>query len=176
MSFAERLRVSRKECGFSQEKLAEVIGVSRQSVTKWENGDAYPELRTLLILSQALNKSLDWMLFDEKQMGLDGTRNENNVTPGMDIKDLISLRKQMEEDLVFDLLKVLNRYEIEEEINSEEFQGKRTYVIYGQKVYLSADGINPKTNTPVNSFRLMETTEAGNFLNRFTGVYKKSAI
>ncbi len=36
MTFAERLKSIRKQAGFSQEQLAEKLGVSRQAVTKWE--------------------------------------------------------------------------------------------------------------------------------------------
>ena len=48
MSFADRLRIARKEMGYSQEQMAEELKISRQSVTKWENGLTYPELKTLL--------------------------------------------------------------------------------------------------------------------------------
>lgn len=48
MSFAERLKFSRKEKGLSQEDVAELLEVSRQSVTKWETGVSFPEMKTLL--------------------------------------------------------------------------------------------------------------------------------
>ena len=66
MSFAERLRCSRREKGFSQEQLAETVDVSRQSITKWETGAAYPELKKLILLSISLDKDLDWLLYDER--------------------------------------------------------------------------------------------------------------
>ena len=66
MSFAERLRCSRREKGFSQEQLAETLDVSRQSITKWETGAAYPELKKLILLSISLDKDLDWLLYDER--------------------------------------------------------------------------------------------------------------
>ena len=43
MSFKENLIYFRKSNKLSQEKLAEQVGVSRQSVSKWETGEAYPE-------------------------------------------------------------------------------------------------------------------------------------
>ena len=61
MSFANRLKATRKQKGYSQEMLAEKLDVSRQSVTKWETGIAYPEIRTLLELSSVLGKDLDWL-------------------------------------------------------------------------------------------------------------------
>ena len=72
MSFADRLRMSRKEKGYSQEQLAEDLGVSRQSITKWETGTAYPKIKKLLLLSIRFEKSLDWLLFDEKSELEDG--------------------------------------------------------------------------------------------------------
>ena len=72
MSFADRLRMSRKEKRYSQEQLAEDLGVSRQSITKWETGTAYPKIKKLLLLSIRLEKSLDWLLFDEKSELEDG--------------------------------------------------------------------------------------------------------
>ena len=65
MSFAERVRVSRKEKGYSQETLAEALNVSRQTVTKWETENAYPEMKTLLLLSVILEKDLDWLFNDD---------------------------------------------------------------------------------------------------------------
>lgn len=59
MSFAENLRQIRKEKGLSQEELAEILDVSRQAVSKWEQGQGYPEVEKLLFLSRELNLSLD---------------------------------------------------------------------------------------------------------------------
>ncbi|KON86001.1 XRE family transcriptional regulator [Sporosarcina globispora] len=48
MIFAEKLKKERKEKGWSQEELAEKLFVSRQSVSKWENGRTTPALKSLL--------------------------------------------------------------------------------------------------------------------------------
>ena len=50
MKFGENLYNLRKKQKISQEKLAEKIGVSRQSVSKWENGTAYPEMNRIFEL------------------------------------------------------------------------------------------------------------------------------
>lgn len=63
MSFADNLQSIRKEKKLSQEELAEKIGVSRQAISKWEQGGSYPETEKLLILSQELNVSLDYLMF-----------------------------------------------------------------------------------------------------------------
>ena len=62
MSFAKNLKQIRKEKGLSQEGLAELLDVSRQAVSKWELGDGYPEADKLLLLSDKLDVSLDWLM------------------------------------------------------------------------------------------------------------------
>ena len=62
MSFGENLQNIRKKNQLSQEGLAEILGVSRQAVSKWELGEGYPEVDKLLLLSKKLNISLDSLL------------------------------------------------------------------------------------------------------------------
>ena len=62
MSFAENLKQLRKEKQLSQEELAEILDVSRQAVSKWEQGIGYPEVEKLLLLSSKLNISLDSLM------------------------------------------------------------------------------------------------------------------
>lgn len=52
MSFGENLQMLRKKNQLSKEGLAEMLGVSRQAVSKWELGEGYPEVDKLLILSK----------------------------------------------------------------------------------------------------------------------------
>ena len=65
MSFAEKLKQLRKEKQLSQEELAEILDVSRQAVSKWEQGIGYPEVEKLLLLSSKLRVSLDSLLETE---------------------------------------------------------------------------------------------------------------
>lgn len=65
MSFSENLKQIRKEKQLSQEELAELLGVSRQAVSKWEQGLGYPEVETLLLLVGKLNVSLDALMDSE---------------------------------------------------------------------------------------------------------------
>ena len=65
MSFAENLKQLRKENQLSQEELAEILDVSRQAVSKWEQGIGYPEVEKLLLLSSKLNISLDSLMATE---------------------------------------------------------------------------------------------------------------
>ena len=59
MNFADKLKQIRKDRKLSQEELAELLDVSRQAVSKWEQGVGYPEVEKLLLLSDKLNISLD---------------------------------------------------------------------------------------------------------------------
>ena len=57
--FAENLQALRKQKGWSQEQLADAIGVTRQTVSKWELGSTTPELEKLLALRQLFAISLE---------------------------------------------------------------------------------------------------------------------
>ena len=59
MKLGERLVDLRKRNGYSQEELSEKIGVSRQSVGKWETDQAVPELSALIKLSELYNTTID---------------------------------------------------------------------------------------------------------------------
>ena len=65
MSFAENLKTIRKKRNITQEQLADILGVSRQAVSKWESEGGYPETDTLLLLAKEMNVSLDY-LFSER--------------------------------------------------------------------------------------------------------------
>ena len=65
MSFADRLKETRRTRGMSQEELAEHLDVSRQAVGKWEQGQAYPEVEKLIDLCTVLNVSMDSLMADE---------------------------------------------------------------------------------------------------------------
>ena len=66
MAFAQTLQELRKGAGLSQEELAERLGVSRQSVSKWELGQAYPETEKIIELSRMFDISLDVLLKGEE--------------------------------------------------------------------------------------------------------------
>ena len=78
MSFAENLKQLRKENGLSQEDLAEILDVSRQAVSKWEQGNGYPEVEKLLLLSNKVNISLDNLMSAEINQG--ANNKSTNVT------------------------------------------------------------------------------------------------
>lgn len=64
MKFGDNLRNLRKAQKMSQEKLAEKVGVSRQSVSKWEIGDAYPEMNNILPLCEIFHCNINDLVND----------------------------------------------------------------------------------------------------------------
>ena len=64
MTFGEKLSAMRKENHYTQEQLAEILGVSRQAVGKWEGDRAYPETEKLIRISELFGCSLDELLKD----------------------------------------------------------------------------------------------------------------
>lgn len=62
MTFGERLYELRNRKNISQEELAEILDVSRQSISKWENDKAYPEMTRLLFMSDYFHVSLDYLI------------------------------------------------------------------------------------------------------------------
>ena len=62
MKLGQTILKNRQARGLSQEKLAELVGVSRQAVSKWEVGDAIPDTDKLIPLARALNITVDELL------------------------------------------------------------------------------------------------------------------
>lgn len=71
MTIGEKLTKLRKEQNLTQEQFAELLNVSRQSVSKWELGTSYPETEKLIRISKLFGCSMDYLLKDEvEQMDL----------------------------------------------------------------------------------------------------------
>lgn len=90
MTIGEKITFLREKQGISQETLAEKLLVSRQSVSKWEIGQALPQIDKVLALCEVFRISCDELLIDDvsikntqksnKYFGTDGFRGEANVT------------------------------------------------------------------------------------------------
>ena len=64
--FRRQIKYYRKQAGLSQEKMAEKIGVSRQAITKWENGTGTPDIANLMAIANLFQISVDELLSNEK--------------------------------------------------------------------------------------------------------------
>lgn len=67
MTLEEQIRNYRKQAGMSQEKMAELVGVSRQAITKWENGTGTPDIANLVAIAELFQISLDELLLNVKK-------------------------------------------------------------------------------------------------------------
>ena len=67
MILADKIMTLRKKNGWSQEELAEKVGVSRQSVSKWESMQSVPDLDKILVLAQVFAVSTDYLLKEEME-------------------------------------------------------------------------------------------------------------
>lgn len=65
MKFGDNLRNLRKSKKMSQEELAEIIGVSRQSVSKWETSESYPEMNNILELCKIFHCHINDLVNDQ---------------------------------------------------------------------------------------------------------------
>lgn len=66
MTIGELLKEARLQAGLTQEKVAEAIGVSRQSISNWENDKTYPDVINVIALSELYQVSLDYLLKGSK--------------------------------------------------------------------------------------------------------------
>ena len=84
MTFGERLYELRKSKNVSQEEMAELLDVSRQSISKWENDKAYPEMTRLLFMSEYFDVSLDYLM-----RGTEEDENRNDVSVSYKAKNML---------------------------------------------------------------------------------------
>ncbi|KMY32378.1 XRE family transcriptional regulator [Lysinibacillus xylanilyticus] len=92
MIFGEKLFKLRKENGLSQEALAEKLNTTRQAISKWENGQGYPETERLLMIGNIFGVSMDYLLKD-------------SVEPSNDIKSGYYVSKEMGEGFLLSVRK-----------------------------------------------------------------------
>ena len=79
MTLGEKLSKLRKEHNYTQEQLADILGVSRQSISKWELDVAYPETEKLIALGKLFECSMDYLLKEDitERQGLQPNEKEN---------------------------------------------------------------------------------------------------
>ena len=65
MTLGEKIARQRRELNYTQEQLADILGVSRQSISKWESDIAYPETDKLIELGKLFDCSMDYLLKEE---------------------------------------------------------------------------------------------------------------
>ena len=68
MTLGEKIKEARKQCGLSQEQLAEKMSVSRSAIAKWETDKGLPDIDNLKALAGFLNVSVDYLLDDGERI------------------------------------------------------------------------------------------------------------
>ena len=76
MSLNERIIQARKQAGLTQEQLGEKLGVSRQAVSKWESGQANPDITYIVEMCRLFDVSSDWLLMGKEPGSAASTESE----------------------------------------------------------------------------------------------------
>ena len=84
MELKDKLQLLRKQNGYSQEQLADKLGIARQTFSKWENGQAVPELSNLISLSNLYGITIDRIVKEDDECNLSLRKNAS-----MDINKVI---------------------------------------------------------------------------------------
>ena len=89
MKLHEKIYYCRKKAGYSQEEMADKLGVSRQAVSKWETGEAVPELVKFTAIAKLFNVTTDWLLKDDdsEPNGTETVKTENAPRVADEISD-----------------------------------------------------------------------------------------
>ena len=110
MKLSEKIAALRKANGMTQEELASICNVSRQSITKWEADIALPELNKLLILGNVFHVSMDVLLKDEfavngiKEVHPCGSNAVREKKPA--VYEGVLIKESVENDAIIDLMNV----------------------------------------------------------------------
>ena len=102
MKFCTKLQKLRKEKHLSQEQLADMLDVSRQSVSKWEGGSTYPEMDKLIEICKIFNVTLDDLTNDNVKEFTNKKTSKNNISNLVySILDLIKRSYEMLRHMTF---------------------------------------------------------------------------
>ena len=120
MTLGERIKNQRSRAGLSQERVAELVGVSRQSVTKWESGQSAPSTENLFRLAEIFGTTVDMLLDipDEKNAQSTDQAQIKELTSQIQYLYRIESARKAEAE----------RVRIENEKRTEELQNKSNKV------------------------------------------------
>lgn len=79
MDFGNELRTLRKQRGISQDELGESLNVSRQTISKWENGTAYPDMLNLMGISEFFGVKIDDLISGSGESEADGESESSDL-------------------------------------------------------------------------------------------------
>ncbi len=82
MNIADRIQYLRKQKGLSQEELADMVGVSRQSVSKWESEQSIPDLEKIITMSDIFEVTTDYILKGVEPVSVSNRKTTKNLYMG----------------------------------------------------------------------------------------------
>lgn len=129
MTLGERIKNQRTRVGLSQERVAELVGVSRQSVTKWESGQSAPSTENLFRLAEIFGTTVDMLLDipDEKNSKSTDQAQIKELTSQIQYLYRVESARKAEAE----------RVRIENEKRTEELQNKSNKVWLVQILFVS---------------------------------------
>ena len=65
-TIGDRIKLARKKCGYTQETLAKTLYFSDKAISSWENNRTKPDIKSLCVLSETLNTTIDYLLYGNK--------------------------------------------------------------------------------------------------------------
>lgn len=90
LNIGEIIIAKRKEKSWTQEQLADAVGVSAPAVSKWETGTTYPDITLLSPIARALNTTVDELLSYQNELSSDDvnelTKRRQGLMKRMDLK------------------------------------------------------------------------------------------
>lgn len=177
INLAEQLKTLRKEKNISQEKLAAFLGISYQAISKWENGNAYPDIQLLPDIARFFGITIDELLQIEKldeQALFDEyvSKAEMLFRNGEDMEKILHLWKEAYQ-------KMPNNIQVKEFLMSTYFDADK--VKYSQEIIeLGMDIYNSTTNMYYKGQAIREVArtyaELGDLLKAEQWVLKATQI
>ena len=93
MRLSEKIMDLRNRSGWSQEELADRLGISRQSVSKWETGESTPDIDKIIRMSELWNVSTDYLLKEEEALEQKSSQCRRQVSPE-EAEDFLALSRE----------------------------------------------------------------------------------
>lgn len=108
MTTGEKIAKLRRQAGLSQEAFSEKLGISRQAVSKWENGTAQPANENLAQIARLFDVTISYLLDDEDMAGVPvSTQEEQNVENPPENPKITAERKGLKVNALFNSLSII---------------------------------------------------------------------
>lgn len=127
MDLQNKIYSCRKNAGLSQEALAERIGVSRQAISKWETGEATPEVAKLLSLAKTFGVTTDWMLSDDPDLPANEPETEPIIEEELPTEEIEAGESNEANEPIIEELASIDQKPVKEETFTNEPDEEQTF-------------------------------------------------